>query len=163
MHPPADLVNPLSVSILSVEMTRFSGSLAVIFAVLTGAGGCIERVLTVQSNPPGALVELNGQEMGRTPVTRDFTWYGVYDITLRLEDYQTLKTAAKVYPPIYQWIPFDLVTDLLPFTVTDHHRLSYALTPAPPASQPSPGIIDRAADLKGQMETTHYPGELKGK
>lgn len=144
-------------------MIRSLGLLGIFLAALTGASGCIERILTVQSNPPGALVELNGQELGRTPVTRDFTWYGIYDITLRLQDYQTLKTSAKVYAPIYEWIPIDLLIDLLPLPIKDHHRLSYDLLPAPPASQPSPGILDRATDLKGQMETTHYPGEQKAK
>lgn len=144
-------------------MKRFLGSVGVIIAVLTGASGCIERILTVQSNPSGALVELNAQEMGRTPVTRDFTWYGVYDITLRLDDYRTLKTTAKVYAPIYEWIPLDLLTDLLPFTVRDHHILSYTLTPAAATSQPSPGILERAEELRGQMETTHYPTTQKSK
>jgi hypothetical protein len=142
-------------------MKRFLGSLALILAVLTNAGGCIERILTVQTNPPGALVELNNQEMGRTPVSRDFTWYGTYDVTIRLDDYRTLKTAAKVYAPIYEWIPIDLITELLPFPFKDHHTLNYSLIPELPASQPSPGIIERAAQLKGQMETTHYPVERK--
>ena len=142
-------------------MKRFLGSLGLILAFLTGTNGCIERILTTQTNPPGALVELNAQEMGRTPVSRDFTWYGTYDVTIRLENYRTLKTAAKVYAPIYEWIPLDLITELLPFPFKDHHTLNYTLIPDPPASQPSPGILDRAAQLKGQMETTHYPGTQK--
>jgi hypothetical protein len=144
-------------------MKRLLGSFALILAFLTGANGCIERILTIQTNPPGALVELNAQEMGRTPVSRDFTWYGVYDVTIRLENYRTLKTAAKVYAPIYEWIPIDLITELLPFPFKDHHTLNYTLIPDPPARQPSPGILDRAAELKGQMETTHYPGDHKQK
>jgi hypothetical protein len=144
-------------------MKRFLGSLALILAVLTNAGGCIERILTVQTNPPGALVELNNQEMGRTPVSKDFTWYGVYDITIRLDDYRTLKTAGKVYAPIYEWIPIDLITELLPFPFKDHHTLNYTLVLEPPSSQPSPGILDRATELRGQMETTHYPNEQKSK
>jgi hypothetical protein len=144
-------------------MKRLLGSLALILAVLTGASGCIERILTIQTDPPGALVELNAQEMGRTPVSRDFTWYGTYDITIRLENYRTLKTVAKVWAPIYEWIPLDLITELLPFPFKDHHTLNYTLDPEPPASQPSPGILQRAQQLKGQMETTHYPGEKKSK
>jgi hypothetical protein len=144
-------------------MKRFLASLGFIIAFLTCASGCIERILTVQSNPGGALVELNGQEMGRTPVSRDFTWYGVYDVTLRLDGYQTLKTGAKVYAPIYEWIPLDLVTELLPFPFKDHHTLNFDLVPEPAASEPNAGIIDRAQDLRNQMETTHYPQEQKGK
>jgi len=138
--------------------------LACIFAIFFGTTGCIERILTVQTNPHGAIVELNGQEMnGRTPVTQDFTWYGTYDISLRREGYQSLKTTAKVIAPLYEWIPLDLVTELLPFPFKDHHIVSYDLTPAPPASEPAPGILDRADDLKRQMETSHYPTTKKSK
>jgi hypothetical protein len=144
-------------------MKRFFGLLGLIFALFTGTGGCIERILTIQTNPSGALVELNAQEMGRTPVSRDFTWYGVYDLTIRLDNYRTLKTKARVYAPIYEWIPLDLITELLPIPFKGHHALSYTLVPEPPASQPSPGILERAEQLRGQMETTHYPSEQKSK
>ena len=39
----------------------------------------------VQSDPPGALVYLNGEEVGRTPLAHDFLWYGNYDVELRSE------------------------------------------------------------------------------
>src|SRR5437016_3013952 len=71
-------------------------------------GGCVERTLTVQTNPPGALVYLNDQEFGRTPVTRDFLWYGNYDVEVRKEGYRTIKTHQWLVAPAYQWVPFDL-------------------------------------------------------
>jgi hypothetical protein len=129
--------------------------------LLAATPGCVEQILTVESNPPGALVELNGQEMGRTPVTRHFTWYGVYDVTLRLENYQTLKTTAKVIAPIYQWVPLDLISELLPIPLKDHHVVKYTLTPAPPAIEPGPGILDRADELRQQLESSHYPTTQK--
>jgi hypothetical protein len=135
-----------------------------IFVLLTGVAitlfagtGCVEQLLTVQSNPSGALVELNGQEMGRTPFTTHFTWYGVYDITLRRQDYQTLKTTASVIAPWYQWVPLDLFSALLPLPLKDHHVVKFDLTPAPPSSGPAPGVLDRANQLRQQLESTHYP------
>ncbi len=47
--------------------------------------GCIERLITVSSQPPGALVYLNDEEVGRTPVTVPFRFYGVYDVRLEHE------------------------------------------------------------------------------
>ncbi len=61
---------------------------AILCFVLFGSG-CVQRQLTVTTDPPGTLVHLNGQEFGRTPVTRDFTWYGTYDVELRKEGYET--------------------------------------------------------------------------
>jgi len=145
-------------------MKRLLGLLGCIAVLAAVTGGCVERILTVQTNPPGALVQLNGQEMGRTPLSRDFTWYGVYEITVRRDGYQTIHTSAKVIAPIYEWIPLDLISELLPIPLKDHHILSYDLTPAPPASGPSPGILTRAAELKGQLESSHYPPTMrKGK
>ncbi len=123
----------------------------------------MERILTIDSDPAGGLVELNGQEMGRTPVSRNFTWYGVYDVTIRRSGYETLKTTAKVYAPFYEWIPLDLFAEILPIPLKDHHVISYELAPAPPASEPGAGILQRAAELKSQMEPTHYPASKPAK
>ena len=51
---------------------------------LTGAG-CVQRMIKITSDPPGALVRLNDEEVGRTPVTVPFTFYGVYDVRLHRE------------------------------------------------------------------------------
>ena len=63
--------------------------------LMAALGGCVERTMTFQSNPPGALVYVNNQEIGRTPMRRDFTWYGNYDVVLRKDGYETLKTAIE--------------------------------------------------------------------
>lgn len=47
--------------------------------------GCVERLITVKSNPSGAIVFLNDEEIGRTPATVPFRFYGVYDVRLELE------------------------------------------------------------------------------
>ncbi len=114
------------------------------------AGGCIHRQLTVKSDPPGALVELNGREVGRTPMTREFLWYGDYDVALRLEGYQTVKTHARVYAPWWQWVPLDFFTSMLP--VTDEHRLIYTLTPATTRPGDAEALLRRAARMKSQLQ-----------
>src|SRR6202000_2421377 len=59
--------------------------LALLVASLCLFSGCVERKITIGSAPAGAIVTLNDEEVGRTPVTVPFTWYGDYDIVLRLE------------------------------------------------------------------------------
>lgn len=57
--------------------------------------GCIERLITVTSQPAGALVYLNDEEVGRTPVTVPFRFYGVYDVRLEHEgDWMSESAAA---------------------------------------------------------------------
>ncbi len=59
--------------------------LAVLAGGMAVAGGCVERTIHITSDPSGALVHLNDEEVGRTPVTVPFTFYGVYSVRLTQE------------------------------------------------------------------------------
>jgi hypothetical protein len=115
--------------------------------------------MEIKSDPPGALVYLNNQEVGRTPVTRDFKWYGDYDVQLRLEGYETLKTNQPVIAPAWNWVPLDLFAQLLPITFKDHKSLNYSLKPLDPAKDEPKGLMDRAEYLKGKLEESPYTRE----
>jgi hypothetical protein len=107
--------------------------------------------MTIDSNPEGALVYLNDQELGRTPLTRDFQQYGNYELEVRKDGFQTLKSNQATEEPWWQWIPIDLVTEVLPFHFQDRRHYSYALTPS--TTQP----VDPQAMLN---EASHYRGML---
>jgi hypothetical protein len=111
--------------------------------------GCVRRSMTVTSDPPGALVYMNNQEIGRTPFTRDFTWYGTYDVQVRAEGYQTLKTETPVISPIWQWPPFDLLAELLP--LHDRRQIHYTLLPASDDPADSQVLLDRAEEMRGEL------------
>jgi PEGA domain len=125
-------------------------------ALLFVAGGCVERTLSVQSNPPGALVYLNNQEVGRTPVRRDFLWYGDYEVVLRKDGYQTLKTSKAVIAPIYEWVPLDLIAELLPIPFKDRHSVTYNLQPQPQQTNET-ALLARAQELRTQLQSTKRP------
>jgi hypothetical protein len=93
------------------------------------AAGChqVNRDLTITSEPPGAIVFLHDTEVGQTPVTVPFTWYGDYDIILRKDGWQTLKTHARLTPPWHEVPPLDLLRDLLPGTTSDRRYLHFTL------------------------------------
>jgi hypothetical protein len=129
-----------------------------LLACLAGLlGGCVERTLTINSDPPGALVYLNDQEVGRTPLKREFTWYGWYDVAVRMEGYKTLKTSSPVVAPAWLWVPFDLVAELLPFPVKDQHRLHYKLEPETEEDVDPQTIIARGQALRGKLEGKGTP------
>jgi hypothetical protein len=100
--------------------------------------GCVERRLTITSEPTGALVTVNSKEVGRTPVTFPFTWYGDYDVQLRLDEseqhYQTLKTHYQVKPPAYEVPPLDLFSELAPWTYNVDMHAHFQLQKALPVS-----------------------------
>ena len=119
------------------------------------AGGCVRRTLTIQTEPAGALIFLNDEEIGRSPVTTDFTWYGDYDLIIRQPGYDTLKTHVEVRRPWYQVLPIDFVAEVLwPQHLVDAHTFDFSLTPAQPTDRAS--LIERAQALR---ERTLHQGE----
>ncbi|HTN02444.1 MAG TPA: PEGA domain-containing protein, partial [Planctomycetaceae bacterium] len=113
--------------------------------LLTAGTGCVSRRLMVQSNPPGALVLLEGKEVGYTPTAVDFTYYGTREITLIKDGYETLTVLQKVPTPWYQIPGVDFFSDnLLPYRIADRHSFSYSMNPLRPEDiTPNSGVVDR--------------------
>jgi hypothetical protein len=129
-------------------------SLFALLSLLALAGGCAQRTLNIASDPPGALVYLNGQEVGRTPMRYDFKWYGDYDITLRREGYATLKTHRRLTPPLHEIPPIDLLSEML--GARDVRDWTFTLTPAEPAAADPRALIERAQQLKSELRSSRY-------
>jgi len=124
-----------------------TGTLLISAAVGLVLCGCVERLITVSSEPSGAIVWLNGEEAGATPMTKPFTWYGAYEVVLRKGGYETLRTTRQIDPPIYQWFGLDFVCEcLLPFEFVDRHEWHFELS-AHKAADPD-ALIERARELR---------------
>ena len=133
---------------------RFRRPLTILaLAPLALAVGCVgtRRQLTIESDPPGALVYVNGDEVGRTPVTKDFVYYGTVDLKLRKDGYELLEDRPRVWAPWWQVPPIDLVAEA--FSLTDRHRLSYELTPQEQGADPEE-LVSRGIELRGQLQST---------
>ena len=115
---------------------------------LVALGGCVERTMKIDSDPQGARVFVNDEEVGVTPAKFSFLWYGDYDLILRKDGYETLKTHYRIDAPWYQYPPIDLVAEcLIPTTIKDEHVLpTYRLKPAsvPPVRE----AVERAVQLR---------------
>jgi hypothetical protein len=61
------------------------------------ACGCVQRRMTIRSDPPGALVYVDDYEIGNTPVSTDFVYYGTRKIRLVKDGYETL-TVRQPFP-----------------------------------------------------------------
>lgn len=136
---------------MSVRIVRRMAMVGAL-ALMACMGGCVQRELTITTEPPGAIVYLNDVEVGRTPVTRPFVFYGTYDVVVRKEGYETLKTQHLVLAPWWQWVPIDLVAEVLP--LTDRQSMAFTLKaqtaePANPAE-----MLQRAAELRAKFTTT---------
>lgn len=135
--------------------TRFlSNNSFLLFTLLVGAAafqGCVHRRMSINSTPPGALVLLEGEEVGYTPMSLDFTYYGTRELTLIKDGYKTLTVMQKVPAPWYQRGPMEFVSDNFAFTkINNLHEFSYSLEPQEPTS--SQDLLQRANDLKAKAQ-----------
>ena len=119
--------------------------------ILLAAAGCVERKLTVNTNPAGAQVFLNDEEIGVSPVTTSFNWYGDYNITIRKQGCETLQTRRKLNAPWYDLFPFDFVTQVLyPGRIVDSQEWSFDLKPQKEVGRQE--LIKAAEQIKVQAE-----------
>src|SRR5205809_7433298 len=98
-------------------------TMVALLAIAAWLPGCVERTMKITTNPPGARVFLNDEEIGVSPVKTAFLWYGDYDIVIRKAGYKTLRTNYRIDPPWHQIPPIDLFTEcFLPGTIKDEHE-----------------------------------------
>ena len=135
-------------------MVRLRGRrrLALLIGLATGLGslpGCVERRYTIRTNPPGALAIVNGEEVGPTPVSRSFTYYGDREITLMLDGYGTKTIIEPINAPWWDNLVTEFFTEnMIPYAFRDEREYVYTMEPA---SVPDKnGLVGRASALRTQ-------------
>ena len=102
--------------------------LTVLIALTFALTGCVERKLTINTNPTGGLVTLNDEEIGVTPVTVPFSWYGDYNVRIVKEGYATLNTHKELKPPLHDGFPMDFFAEILwPGRIVDEYEWTFDL------------------------------------
>ena len=97
------------------------------------SSGCVERRMTVISDPPGAQVFVNNRPIGASPAylpSLQFLYYGNYDILLVKEGFEPLLVQQAVDPPWYEWPGIDFFSEnLCPWHIKDAREFKYQLQP----------------------------------
>jgi hypothetical protein len=123
-------------------------------------GGCVLRSLTIDSQPSGAIVYLDDELIGETPVTAPFTYYGTRKITLEKVDaegrliYERKIVYEKIKPPYYQILPLDFFAELIiPAKLKDEHYFTYQLDPIQetPKAERQKELMKNAEELRGRL------------
>ena len=113
--------------------------------------GCVERRLTINTKPQGALVALNDEEIGESPVTVNFNWYGDYCVSISKEGYETLNTHRDLKGPWYDHFPFDFFAQVVnPNRIVDSYEWTFELSPKKQTSRDE--LIQNAQELKKQLQ-----------
>jgi hypothetical protein len=128
-------------------------------SILSGVGliaaivlsGCVERRLTINTRPEGAIVVLNDEEIGQSPVTVSFEWYGDYCVRISKEGYETLDTHRELKGPWYDKFPFDFFAQLVsPKRIVDSYEWTFELEEKQEISREE--LIKNAQELKKQLK-----------
>jgi hypothetical protein len=121
------------------------------------SSGCVRRRMTVRSNPPGATVYLDGKEIGRTPFSTNFDFYGKREFRLEKQGYDTQTVLLPVRAPWYEWPGIDFVSEvLLPGKLTDQKYYEFDMLPE--CVMPTHELVGRAEDLR---RIAHSEGMLQ--
>ena len=136
------------------------GRLTWVWLLLAVAGcacqsGCVQRRMTIRSNPPGALVYVDDYQIGTTPISTNFTYYGKRKIRLVKDGYETLTVMQSVPAPWYQITPLDFVSEnLIPGEIRDQRTFHYQL--APQMVVPTEQLRARAENLRRGISPVGY-------
>jgi len=122
----------------------------IISAVCLFCTGCVERRLTINTEPTNALVMLNDEEIGTAPVTVSFNWYGDYNISISKEGCETLNTHRKLKGPWYDSFPFDFFAQVLnPKRIVNAYEWSFTLEKQQLPTREQ--LLEQAQYLKQQL------------
>lgn len=106
--------------------------LLLVIAVLAtvGPSGCVERRYTIRTDPPGALVVVNGEAIGNSPVSKSFVYYGERNVRIIKEGYETLDIVQPIKAPYWDNLVTEFFTEnLIPYTFRDELEFDYKLQP----------------------------------
>ncbi len=114
-----------------------------------GLMGCVHRRVTINSEPPGALVRIDGRDIGYTPASLDFTWYGTREVQLLKDGFETRTEFLDLRAPWYQKFPLDFFSDnLLGRHISDHRDFRFELQPK--QSDVSTDVMQRGRSLRSE-------------
>ncbi len=101
-----------------------------LLAILMMSPGCVRRRFTVRTNPPGAVLYVDNQEIGVTPVGTDYTYYGTREIRLEKDGYEPVVQLHTFRTPWYQYPGLDFVSEnLVPWEIRDQRELDFEMVP----------------------------------
>lgn len=133
---------------------RASGLLLVAGLLFLLLPGCVRRRLTVRSDPPGAMVYIDDQQIGVTPVATSYTYYGTRNFVLQKDGYETVEASRTFNAPFYEIPPLDFIAEnLWPFELRDERVVDFQMVPQQTVQ--TDRLIERAQDLRTSASQGH--------
>ena len=134
-------------------------ALVIAVACAAALAGCVERRMVIRSQPAGARLLLDLEEIeGRTPLELPFQWGGTREVVLLAPGYEVFEGRARLEDRWHSYFPLDLFAELLyPGTIEDVQAFDFELTPYLAGDQPFTAdheaeIERRLADLRRRAD-----------
>jgi hypothetical protein len=118
--------------------------------------GCVERRYTIRTDPPGATVVVNGEEIGPSPASKSFVFYGDRKISLIKDGYQTKTLIQPIKAPWWDnYITEFFTENVVPVSLRDEREFTYTLEPF--KMTPQGELRDRAESLRSEARILPKP------
>ncbi len=136
-----------------------------ILVAIIAFSGCVTRSITVKTNPSNALVYIDDELIGESPVTIPFTYYGTRKIMIERKDEDGVLTHErtiafeKIKAPVYEVFPLDFFSELLwPRELKDDQVLSYNLVELEPLSikEQQEKVLKNAEELRQRVNVPEF-------
>ena len=128
-------------------------------AAFLATTGCVERKLTITSDPPGARVYLDDRELGQTPVTTRFDFYGHRTVTLKKDGYRDTLEVRELKKPFYQKPVIDVFADLGPIPFKDRQTMHFKMEPTPQID--TDALINRGREMRSRVTGAPVPAKVE--
>jgi hypothetical protein len=153
------LVPPFRVGLiarmLNLPLSKYATIALCLAALCATQSGCLRRRLTVRTNPPGAQVFIDDQEVGTTPCSTAFVYYGTRKITLIKDGFRTETLYHRVSPPWYEYPPLDFfVENTVPQEIDDERLVDVQLVPQEEVHEGR--LRERAESLRDQARVGQF-------
>lgn len=113
--------------------------------------GCVQRRLQIRSQPEGALVSIDRQPVGLTPLSVPFTYNGTRELQLEKEGFKTVRVDQNVRAPWFDKFPISFFSNhFAGREIRDDRIFDFSLEPK---EQLDEGLLfDRANQLRNNIQ-----------
>ncbi len=156
--------NLWNVYFVMIKNIKYFSFLAIVVIIFVSAG-CVTRTITVKTNPSNALVYIDDELEGESPVTVSFTYYGTRKIMIEKRDadgrltHERITAFEKIKAPVYQIFPLDFFSEILwPREIKDEHVLNYDLVKLelPPIKEQQEKLLKNAEELRQRVNAPDF-------
>lgn len=124
-----------------------SANILIASLILVSLSGCVQRRFIIRSQPEGAFVSIDRQQIGLTPLSVPWTYNGTREIQLEKDGYKTIKVQQRFSPNWYETFPASFVTENFWFReIRDERLMEFQMEPKTQVQGNL--LLDRANDLR---------------